>query len=269
MKDITLVLITCGELSEKKCVEAIKPFRDRIVFQEIRNVYPQIKALNKMVRGVKTDFFIPLDADIILYPDTWPKIKTVLNKHRHDPNWHSILFPLWDTLTEKKILALKLLRTKVMKEHLFKESATPDVEHYQRLTDAGYTCIDDYLKLAPVGDHIVKGKYFCYHKYRDVYQTYKSHGFEWDSGAFLGGHTLPDRAKAHFHYFLYKWIETGKKDYLWCIAGMVDGITSPTDNKSKDYTNKKLAYNAESGIHCFMEWYRDFGNEFQTSNYLF
>ena len=261
--------MTCGELAEKKCVKAIQPFRDEIEFFEVRNVYPQIKALNQMIQGVKTEFFIPLDADIVLYKNTWSKIKTVLNKQRHNEDWHSILFPLWDTLTERKILALKLFRTKVVQEHLFKESATPDVEHYQQLAGAGYVCVHDYLKLAPVGDHIVKGKYFCYHKYRDVYQTYKSHGFEWDSGAFMGGDTLTERAKSHFHHFLYKYMTTGNKDYLWCIAGMIDGIKSPTENRSKDYTRKKLDYDTKSGVHCFMDWYMEFGDEFQTANYLF
>jgi hypothetical protein len=257
--------MTCGELSEKRCLRAIKPFRDEIEFFEVRNIYPQIKALNKMIRGVKTEFFIPLDADIVLNENAWAIIKNALNKHRHNPKWHSILFHLWDTLTERKILALKLLRTKIAKEHPFKESATPDVEHYQRLTDNGYTCIHDYLKLPPIGKHIVKGKVFCYHKYRDVYQTYKAHGFEWDSGAFLGGDDLFERAKAHFHYFLYKWIKTGKKDYLWCIAGMMDGITSSTDNKSKDYTRRECPMDIKAGIHIFMDWYMDFGKEFQKA----
>ena len=268
MKDITFVMISCGELSEKKCLAAIKPFRDQIGFFEVRNVFPQIKALNQMIHGVKTEFFVPLDADIVLYEGSWLKIRRAMSRHRHDPKWHSILFPLWDTLTEKNILALKLLRTEVAKEYLFNESATPDVEHYQRLTDAGYTCIHDYLKLPSVGDHIVKGKQFCYHKYRDVYQTYKSHGFEWDSGAFLGGNTLTERAKNHFHYFMYKWINTGDKDYLWCIAGMIDGILSPTENKSKSFKGK-MTYSKEAGVHCFMDWYMKFGEEFQMANYLF
>ena len=266
--DVTFVLMTCGELTEKQCLAAIKPFRDEIDFKEVRNVYPQIKALNEMIEKVETEFFIPLDADIILNAGVWPKIRTVLNKHRRDSNWHSILFPLWDTLTERRILALKLLRSAVAKEHLFKESATPDVEHFKRLTDAGYACIDRYLKLPPVGKHVVKGKRFCYHKYRDVYQTFKSHGWEWDSGAFLGGVTLPQRAKAHFQYFLYKWITTNNKDYLWCIAGMVDGIVSPTEDRSKNLEDK-LNLTCKEGIHLFMDWYLKHGEEFQSSNYLF
>lgn len=268
--DITFVLMTCGELTEKQCVKAAtREAGDEADFKVVRNVYPQIKALNQMIDKVETEFFIPLDADIVLEPDSWPKIRTALNKHRRDPQWHTILFPLWDTLTERRILALKLLRSSVAKEHMFKESATPDVEHFQRLTEAGYTCIDRYLKLAPIGKHIVKGKHFCYHKYRDVYQTYKSHGWEWDSGAFLGGDTLPQRANAHFQYFFGKWVTTNNRDYLWCIAGMMDGILAPTEHKSKDLSNKKLQLTPKEGIHLFMDWYMKYGDEFQSARFLF
>ena len=269
MKDVTFVLMTCGELTEKKCLAAIRSFRKDIEFFEVRNVYPQIKALNEMIEGVQTEFFVPLDADIVLEPGAWPKIRTAINKHRHRKDWHSILFPLWDTLTERKILALKVLRSDAYEKHPFFESATPVVEHYKRLTESGYTCIHDYLKLAPIGKHIVKGKHFCYYKYRDVYQTYKSHGWEWDSGAFLGGKTLFQRALAHFHYFMYKWLTTEDRDYLWCIAGMTDGILSPTEHRSKSLQSRKYMFKPKAAIHCFVDWYMKHGEEFQTAKYLF
>ena len=269
MKDLTFVLTTCGELSEKKCLKAIKPFRDKIEFFEVRNVYPQVKANNQMIEGVKTPYFIPLDADIVLNKNAWERIMSALNYHRKDLYWHTILFPLWDTLTQRRILALKLMRTSVMKANPFVESATPDVEHYQRLTSLGYTCINSYLKGKPIGKHIVKGKVFCYHKFRDIYQTYKSHGWEWDSGAFMGGKTLTERARAHFHFFIYRWSITGNDDYLWCIAGMIDGIISPTENKSKDLSVRKCRISAKAGFAVFLDWYMRHGAEFQTGSYMF
>lgn len=255
MKELTFVLMTCGEETEAECLAAIEPFRDEIEFFEVRNVFPQITALNRMIEGVRTEFFIPLDADMVLEPDAWPRIKNALNRNRHNPQWHSILFKLYDTLTEREILALKILRAKVAKEHMFVESATPDVEHYQRLTAAGYTCIHDYLKQWPIGRHIVRGHHFCYNKYRDVYQTYRSHNFEWDSGAFMGGTDLRTRAKAHFDYFMCKWLETENKDYLSCIGGMLDGITSPLEHKSKTLEKREYRFKNEEAIHHFMEWW--------------
>lgn len=252
---ITMVLMTCGEETEEDCLKSIEPFKDKISLKEVRNICPQIKALNQMISLVETEFFVPLDSDMILEKNAYERIRNAIERHKHDEKWHSILFPLWDTLTEKKILALKILRTKIAKEHMFLESATPDVEHYQRLTNLGFTCIHDYLKQSPIGNHVVKGHHFCYHKYRDVYLTYRAHNFEWDSGAFMGGTDLLSRAKSHFDYFLLKYLKTDNDDYLSCIAGMVDGIVSPADNKSKSLDHKDYLIKKEEAVSCFYDWY--------------
>lgn len=269
MKDLTFVLMTCGELSEKDCLQAIEPFRHEVNFFEVRNVYPQVKALNRMIEGVQTEFFIPLDADIVLDHDAWPRIKNAINKNKHDPNWHSILFKLWDTLTEKEILALKILRSSIMKENRFFNSSTPDVEHYQRLTSLGFTCIHDYLKQRPIGKHIVKGKHFCYFKYRDVYQTYRSHNFEWDSGVFVGGDDLRSKAKAHFDLFMKMYAKTGRRDYLYCLAGMMDGILSPIENKSKTLKRKRYKVKSKWAFETFMNWYMPSVYASHSSSMLF
>jgi len=268
MNEVTFVLMTCGELSEPDCLAAIEPFRSEIEFFEVRNVYPQIEALNQMVSGVKTEYFVPLDADIVLHHDAWPRITNAIRKHFRNPHWHSILFRLHDTLTDRPILALKVLRTKIAQEHMFKESATPDVEHYQRLTDAGYTCIHDYLRTRPIGEHRVQGRHFCYYKYRDVYQTYRSHNFEWDSGAFMGGNDIVQKAKAHFDFFVQKFIETDNEDYLHCIAGMIDGITSPLENKSKTLEKKDYKIEARDAVHEFWQWYMK-QNPLQSATMIF
>lgn len=253
--DITICIMSCGESTLDECRLALKPFEGQVVFQEVKDVTPQIKALNRMIEQTQTEFLIPVDADIILDADAYPRIKQAINKYSYDKNWHSILFNLWDTLTEQQILALKILRTSIAKENLFSDTPTPDVEHYKRLTDKGYTCIHDYLKQRPIGKHVVKGKLFCYNKYKDVYQTYRTHNFEWDSAVFMGGADIRQKAKAHFDYFMYKWIMTHNEDYLCCIAGMVDGITSPLDNKSKSLEKKEFKVKPEFAIDQFTYWY--------------
>lgn len=255
MKQVSFVLMTCGELSEEACLAAVEPFHNEIEFHVVRNVYPQIKALNKMIDMVKTPYFIPLDADMVLYSDAWPRIQNAINKNEHDKKWHSILFQLYDTLTEKNILALKILRTEVMKKFPFSDTPTPDVEHYKRLTEAGYTCVHDYLKLRPIGDHVIKGKKFCYYKFRDVYQTYRAHNFDWDSNVFMGGNDLRSHAKAHCDFFLYKWFETENKDYLHCLAGMMDGILFPLENKSKSLEKEEYKIESKWAFEAFMAWY--------------
>lgn len=247
--------MTCGELTEADCLAAIAPFRDQVILTEVRNVYPQIRALNQMIDSVMTEYFVPLDADIILNADAWQRISSAIAKHGSSPNWHSILFPLYDTLTERRILALKVLRTKVMRKYPFKESATPDVEHYSRLSQAGYGCVHDYLETEPIGQHVVKGQHFCYHKYRDVYLTYRSHNRVWDSGAFMGGRNLKSLSKAHFDFFFYRWVLTGNADYLHCIAGMVDGITSNALHRSKTLEVGEYSVDSKESPLLYSEWY--------------
>lgn len=247
--------MTCGEQTEQECLSAIAPFRDQIEFFEVRNVYPQAKALNQMIQGVQTEFFVPLDADMVLAHDAWPRIQNAVNKNKHDKEWHSILFKLFDTLTDKEILALKILRSSIAKINLFSETATPDVEHYSRLQSQGYYCIHEYLKQRPIGNHVVAGKHFCYYKYRDVYQTYRINNFHWDQGAFAGGTDLRTSAKAHFDLFMYKWVQTNNFDYMHCLAGMMDGILSPIENKSKTLDDLEYRIPSESAFDVFMQWY--------------
>ena len=249
--ELTFCLISCGELTEQKCLAAIEPHKDKFVFQEVRNTYPQIAALKKMVDQVETPYLIPLDADILLYPDGFQRIRMAVDKYHHDPSWHSILFSLYDTLTQRKILALKVLRTSILKQIPFEESATPDVLHYKRLTDAGYVSINKYLEKPPIGDHVVCGERFCYHKYRDVYRTLRIHGWEWDPGVFLGGRTLEEKAKKHYVYFLSQYLLTDNVDYLHCIAGMMDGITSDLKNNSKSLDAPILIHDP---IEQYMKW---------------
>jgi len=250
--NITFCLNCCGEETEEECLKSIEHFRDKIVFQEVRNVYPQIKALSQMVSQVKTEYLVPLDADIILNEDAYKRICNALNQGKPH-NWHSILFPLYDTLTEQKILALKVMRTDVLKKHSFKESRTPDVEHYQRLLDNGYIAVDKYLRSSPIGKHVVRGKWFCYNKYKDVYLTLRSHQITWDEGAFKGGITVEEKAKNHFNFFLYKWAMTNNEDYLACIAGIRDGLKDPVDNFSKSLKKEEIDIDELHAVHQYYE----------------
>lgn len=252
---MTLCVLSCGELTLSDCKKSLDLFAEHFVVQEVSNVYPQVKALNQMVKQCNTEFLVPVDGDFILDSDAGVRINKAVNMYRNNPQWHSILFNLYDTLTERKILALKILRTSIAKENLFSDTATPDVEHYKRLTDKGHTCVHAFLKQSPIGRHVVRGHHFCYNKYRDVYQTYRANGFEWDSGVFLGGDDFLSRVKAHFDFFFAKWIATDNEDYLSCIAGMMDGILSPPRNKSKTLDKKEYAISNDMAYDAFMEWW--------------
>lgn len=245
-------MTVCGEETEADCLKAIENYRDQFVFQEVRNVYPQIKALNKMLTQCETEYLVPLDADMILHEGFAERIAEAVKIMDDDPMCHSTLFSLWDVLTDQKIYALKLLRTSVMKENLFAETCTPDVEHYTRLQEGGYHAINLFDEPI-IGDHVVKGLYFCYHKYRDVYQTMRSHKRVWCDGV-AKGKSIRECSYNHYQFFIDKYKKTQNEDYLSCIAGMVDGIMASLEHKSKSL-NMPMRISPELSQKTFLAWY--------------
>ena len=248
---VTFCMTVCGEQTEQDCLKAIKSCRNQFVFQEVRNVSPQIKALNQMLTQCETEYLVPLDADMILHEGFAERISKAVDEMDDDSMCHSTLFSLWDTLTDQKIYALKLLRTSIMQENLFSETCTPDVEHYTRLQSQGYHTINLFDE-SSIGNHVVKGPYFCHQKYRDVYQTMRSHQRVWCNGV-AKGESIRECAFNHYHFFINKYKKTQDEDYLSCIAGMVDGITSELEHKSKSLDRPMKPMHEVDKL--FLTWY--------------
>ncbi len=251
--NITVCLQTCGEETERKCLKAIAPWKHRFIYQEVRNVTPASSALYQMISQCKTEYLVPLDADMILYPgffDRWTK--AITESHG---KWHSILFPLWDTLTQERIMAQKIFRTEAVKEIPYKDDRGVDVQHYRDLTCAGYHAINK-MHEEPIGDHCVEGDFFCYAKYKDLYMTLRHHPNVILESHFKGGDSLDERATNHLKYFKQRHKETGNRDYLFCIAGMVDGVVSLLDRTSKDLSERTMKIMTTDAEDLFWAWHR-------------
>jgi hypothetical protein len=77
----------------------------------------------------------------------------------------------------------------------------------------------------------------------------------WDEGVFKGGDNIVERAKNHFDFFMYKLAMTENKDYLSCIAGMMDGLTSNLEYRSKSLEDKNYKVSNKTAIDDFLGWY--------------
>ena len=73
MKDLTIFILTSGEESLNECMESVKKQsthgRAAPHVEIIKDVYPVHEAFNQMHTRCKTDFFIQVDADVILKND--------------------------------------------------------------------------------------------------------------------------------------------------------------------------------------------------------
>jgi hypothetical protein len=250
---IHFCLQSCGEETLKNCVEAFyaEP-GERAILHEIHNMTPASVVLNKMIEiCVDSTHFVPLDADFILYPGFLGRIHDAIGRAKG--NWHSILFPLWDTLTQEKIMALKVFRTDVIKDFPFKDLPCPDVQHYKDLGAAGYNAVN-LMSQKPIGDHVVRGGYFCYAKYRDLYNVLQAYPDTVLESHFKGGNTVKERAFKHFGFFMKRYCQTGNDDYLYCIAGMVEGLTMPRTGESKDLSDREMRVDVVDAKRLFSKW---------------
>lgn len=248
--------MVCGEETERECVAAISGNIDKFFrFYEVRGITPASKALNEMLTRCDTDYLVPLDADMILYPGYEARLRGKIEENRHRKGWHSILFPLWDTLTREKIMALKIFNMSEVRKFPYKDDPCPDILHYREFTDGKLEAVDCIAE-DPIGDHVVRGNYYCYAKYRDLYNVHRVHPHAVLPSHFKGGNNIKERAENHRKFFAKMHSETGNEDYRYCLAGMADGLTSPKKIASKNL-KEPMRIPIEDADRIFEQWHRD------------
>jgi hypothetical protein len=241
MVDLTLCLITCGEDTEKECLQAIQHESANFAFEEVRNVRPQAAANNMVMDKVKTKYFIPLDSDIVLYPDFLTRIRKYIESYKNE-TWYHICIPLYDTLSERKIMSLKVMRHDVLASNPYKDVRVPDIEHYRRLEAMGYKNINLYNQVEPIGDHVVRGPQRCYFRYKDTYLAYR---------LYWGDEHARKKSYIDYKFFIEKHGKTDNSDFLYCLAGMTDGLTRSEDmHKSKDM-NEQMVISPEDCLKIY------------------
>ncbi len=151
-------------------------------------------------------------------------------------------------------MALKVFKTYVVKSIPYKDDPCPDIQHYKDLTAAGYTTVD-LMHEEPIGDHVVRGNFFCYAKYRDLYTVLRTYPRNVLESHFKGGTDIRSRAYNHFRFFKSRHDETGNDDYLYCIAGMAEGLTCPLTHKSKDLNDTEMRVPVGEGTGKLLAWY--------------
>lgn len=223
--------MTCGEETEKECLDAVSAHSKDFVFQEVRNLTPQTVALNTMIHQCNTEFLVPLDADFVLYKNFWQRMNHAIDMYRHEQRWHSILFPLWEDLTQRKVRSIKIFRTAIIKKIPYRNTRHPDFTHFNDLKNNGYNAIDLYAE-PPIGDHVIRGNERCYFKFKDWFLCLRSVKTKAE---------VAQKAKDFLTMFEKLYNQTKNNDYLYCITGLYDGLTDGEGlGHSKDAFEKNM-----------------------------
>jgi hypothetical protein len=130
--DVTAVLLSLGEPSSERALASIArqslPFADVV---RVDGVRPFHRALNEGAARVRTDFFVQVDADMILDDDCVERLAACTG-----PEIGAVIGMLRDPLYGR-VEAIKLFRTADLTRLGFDDSISPDTDYLGRMERAG------------------------------------------------------------------------------------------------------------------------------------
>ena len=133
MSDISAVVLTIGEETTERAIDSLKnqtvPPEETIV---IENVTPFHKALNLGASRVKTEYFVQVDADMVLDPNCLKDLRSCFRK-----DIGLVVGYLRDDVVGR-ISGIKMFRTKCFESVQFKDSISPDTDFTKDLLKYGY-----------------------------------------------------------------------------------------------------------------------------------
>ena len=133
MSDVTAIVLTIGEETTDRAIESLR--RQSLLPREIiviENVSPFHIALNQGVSKVKTDFFIQVDADMILDENCLEDLRECMTE-----GVGITMGQLRDPLMGIEA-GIKMFRTKCLEEVQFKNSISPDTDFYNDIRNNGW-----------------------------------------------------------------------------------------------------------------------------------
>lgn len=209
--DITAVVLTIGEETTK---ETIKSLNNQIMSPAeivvIKDIYPFYKAMNEAASRVKTEFFIQVDADMILYENALATLRKVMDKKTG-----IAVGVLKDSLIGN-IAGLKMFRTSLFEKHEFKNKVSQDTFFASEIKKSGWRVkyvaggLDKFLiNGRPLGEHRpAYGSLYTFCKFR------------------LEGRRI--RYRKNFYDFICKWKRLKKSLFentnLFALTGMSHGM---------------------------------------------
>lgn len=187
MNNLTAVLLTMGEKTTQSAIESLN--KQTVIPSEliiVENISPFHKALNHGVSKVNTEFFLQLDADMILDEDC---ILNLMNNM--DDEVGIVMGQLRDPLMGAET-GIKIFRTECFDDSNFKDSISPDTDLYNDILKKGWKSRralylsrkEDYGKYwFTFGDHLPE--YTPVYVYRRYYLLGQRYRYRRDMPTFL------------------------------------------------------------------------------------
>jgi len=128
VSDVTAVVLSLGEPYVERALASLRCQTSRAAaIVRIDHVRPFHRAMNEAAAQVGTPFFLQLDADMIANDWCVEELRAAM-----EDDTGMATGPLWDPLMGVEP-GIKLFRTECVRQLLFRDRISPDVDFYQRL----------------------------------------------------------------------------------------------------------------------------------------
>src|SRR2546425_1389646 len=145
-EDVTLFVTTIGDQENfADCLARLRAQTLPAPIDIIDHVAPMSAAFQEMHARCRTDYYVQVDEDMILFPHA---IETLSGWMRSAPaNVAMICAPLWDCDAERAIYGLEIYRSSIVKRFPYRNTLSCEIAQLAEIEGAGYRVI-----LRPLGD---------------------------------------------------------------------------------------------------------------------
>ncbi len=228
--DTTAFVTTIGDTANfSDCMDHLRAQNERMAIDVIDRVAPMSAAFQQMHARCRTEFYIQVDEDMILFPHAVQSLRAAIAAA--PPNIAMVCAPLWDCDADCAIWGVKIYRTAVVKRFPYRNSASCEIEQLARMQAKGYG-----YELLPLdranclGEH---GKHYTaetiFKRWQRCFQKHRMFGrMEW--------------IEPYARRLLDRYVATGETLHLYAFLGAVAGITdSALPSTEMDWRDENAA----------------------------
>jgi len=231
-EDLTVFVSTIGDkLNFQDCMTHLRDQSVRFPIEIIDRVAPMSAAFQRMQDLCRTDFYVQVDEDMILFSHAIKTLRSLM--HSAPKNVAIICAPLWDCDAERAIYGVKIYRTSIVKRFAYKNVMNCEVEQLDRIKAAGYEIGLQPLsrRSACLGEH---GKHYTpktiFKRWQRCFQKHHRYGnMAW--------------VEPYARSLLDRYVASGETVHLYAFLGVISGIVGPPpDDREQDWRESNLAY---------------------------
>jgi len=131
--DVSALVLSIGEPYVERAIESVrKQTLPAAEIVRVDGVSPVSRALNEGVSRIRTEFFVEVDADMVLFPRCFEDLRAGADSRDVGIVWGALIDPLMGPTS-----GVKLYRTEYARETGFPETLSPDTDYQHTLAKRG------------------------------------------------------------------------------------------------------------------------------------